>query len=100
MTTNILTAIVTAYCACTNCCGPNAKGITADGHKAKQGITIAAPRSLPFGAKITIDGHTYTVQDRLAVRYDNRYDIYFRSHKKAKAFGIKTNQTIKIITKQ
>lgn len=92
MTTNILTAVVTAYCACRTCCGPNATGLTANGHKPTQGITVAASRSIPFGTKAIIGGVEYTVQDRLARRYDKRFDVYFAEHKDAKAFGIKTQQ--------
>ena len=84
-------AIITAYCACTICCGPKASGLTASGKSPVQGVTIAASRSIPFGTKIRINGHTYTVQDRLAKRYDSRIDIYFAKHKDAKAFGIHTN---------
>ena len=87
MITNI---IVTAYCACKLCCGPNAHNITADGHKPVQGITIAASRRIPFGSKIVIAGHTYTVQDRLARRYDNRIDIFFNNHRDALRFGKRT----------
>jgi 3D (Asp-Asp-Asp) domain-containing protein len=82
--------IITAYCACTICCGPSASGLTASGKRPVEGVTIAASRSIPFGSRITIDGHTYTVQDRLAKRYDSRIDVYFREHKAAKKFGKKT----------
>jgi 3D (Asp-Asp-Asp) domain-containing protein len=51
-----------------------------------------------LGSTVHVNGKTYTVQDRLAKRYDSRFDIYFESHEKAKQFGIKTNQTVTIIT--
>lgn len=89
MITNL---IVTAYCQCVICCGPNAHGITADGHKPVQGVTVAASRSIPFGTHIVIDKHIYTVQDRLAKRYDNRVDIYFNNHKDALRFGKQKKQ--------
>lgn len=98
MTTNILTAVITAYCSCKVCCGPNAKGITANGNRPIQGVTIAASRSLPFGTKVVTSYGVYEVQDRLAKRYDSRFDIYFDSHEKAKQFGIKRNQQVKVIT--
>ena len=85
MITNL---IVTAYCACTICCGPNAKGITASGKRPIEGITIAASRQYHFGTKVAINGHVYIVQDRLAKKYDNRVDIYFNRHSDAKKFGI------------
>ena len=97
--TNLLTMVITAYCSCSLCCGKNAKhGLTASGAKPKQGITIAAPRAIPIGSKVIIQGHTYTVQDRLAKKYDSRIDIYFSFHEEAKKFGIRTNQ-VRIITK-
>lgn len=98
MTTNIITAIITGYCACKTCCGPNAKGITANGNKPTQSVTVAASRRIPFGSTAIINGNAYVVQDRLAKRYDSRFDIYFAKHSDAKKFGIKTNQ-ITVITK-
>lgn len=97
MLTNILTATVTAYCSCRICCGPNAKGITANGKTPTQGITIAASRSIKFGSLVIVKNHTYRVEDRLARKYDNRFDIYFKSHKEAKAWG---KQTLKVIVIQ
>lgn len=94
MTTNILTAIITAYCACKVCCGPNAKGINATGNKPIENHSIAASRSISFGSKIRIGGKEYTVDDRLAKRYDGRFDIYMRDHREAKKFGIRTNKVI------
>lgn len=94
----ITNAIITAYCACTNCCGPNATGLTAAGRPPVQGITIAGPRAFPLGTKVSINGHSYVVQDRTAKRYDGRWDIYFASHKEARNFGRRTN-TVTIITK-
>ena len=87
MLTNL---VVTAYCACQICCGKHATGLTADGHVPRQGITVAASRSLPFGTRLVINGHTYTVQDRLALAYDSRVDIYFKRHRDAKKFGQQT----------
>lgn len=82
---------VTAYCKCKTCCGKWAKyGNTASGVKPKQGVTIAATRSIPFGTKVQIAGvGLRTVQDRLAYRYDDRIDLYFDSHMEALKFGIK-----------
>ena len=96
MTTNILTAVITAYCCCAKC--TKGTGKTANGKIPTQGITIAASRSLPFGTKVVTSYGVYEVQDRLAKRYDSRFDIYFDSHEKAKQFGIKRNQQVKVIT--
>jgi 3D (Asp-Asp-Asp) domain-containing protein len=86
MITNL---VVTAYCACSICCGPHPSGLTASGKKPIEGITVAASRQYPFGTRLMIEGHTYIVQDRLAKRYDDRVDIYFSKHKDAKKFGLK-----------
>jgi len=108
MITNIITATITAYCACKEVC-TKGTGITANGQKPIQGITIAASRTIPFGSKVIVPSsillfsplqgsNNFTVQDRLAKRYDSRFDIYYKSHADAKKFGIKTNQTVTIIT--
>lgn len=79
---------LTAYCACKKCCGKT-NGITASGVKAVQGVTVAADtRVLPFGTKIIIDGHEYTVQDRGGAIKGNKIDIFFDSHQKALEFGV------------
>lgn len=97
MITNIITATVTAYCHCVLCCSEQ-NGVTANGLRPKQGVTIAASRQIPFNSSIIYQGHTYTVQDRLSKKYDSRFDIYFRSHKEALKFGIKHKQQVTIIT--
>jgi len=98
MITNIIVATLTAYCSCIKCCGPNAKGITANGQRPKENYTIAASRNIPFNSKVIVGNTSYVVQDRLAKRYDSRFDSYFAKHSDPKQFGIKTNQQITIIT--
>lgn len=89
-------ATITAYCACTLCCGPNATGLTASGTRPIQGITVAAPRSIPFGTRVYISGVGWrVVQDRTARRYDGRYDVYHNSHRAAINYG-KQKRTITI----
>lgn len=78
---------LTAYCDCVKCCGKT-DGITASGVKATEGVTVAADRSLPFGTKIYIDGHEYTVQDRGGAIKGNKIDVYFDSHQDALEFGV------------
>ncbi|MBR3646464.1 MAG: 3D domain-containing protein [Lachnospiraceae bacterium] len=79
---------VTAYCPCAHCCGKNT-GITASGTKATAGRTIAADTSvLPFGTKVNINGHTYTVEDRGGAIKSNKIDIYFDTHQEALNFGV------------
>ena len=85
-------ATVTAYCACTKCCGVmGGTGITASGKQAVQGITVAASRSIPLGTRVHIEGvGVRVVQDRLATRYDDRVDVFFAKHADAVKFGKKT----------
>jgi 3D (Asp-Asp-Asp) domain-containing protein len=111
MLTNIIYATITAYCACTTCCGPDARGITASGKRPLQGLTIAAPRAVPFGTKVFIaqdvlrsrglatptGWNGFVVQDRLSKRYDSRFDVYFTRHADARKFGIKTNQQVIVV---
>lgn len=97
--TNIITAVVTFYCACTNCCGPNAQGITASGARVKEGVTIAAPRSVPFGTRVHVEGVGWrVVQDRMSRRYPDRWDVYLADHRKALKAGI-GRRKITIVTK-
>jgi 3D (Asp-Asp-Asp) domain-containing protein len=80
---------VSAYCHCSPICTRRGDGITASGARVREGITIAAPRSIPFGTRIHIPGAGWrTVQDRLSRRYDHRLDIYFTSHRAALQWGI------------
>lgn len=80
---------VTAYCACEKCCGKWSKyQKTASGATPKEGVTCAAPRRLPFGTVLQIQGvGRRVVQDRLAPRFDHRIDVFFQSHQKALEFG-------------
>ena len=84
-------ATVTAYCACTKCCGVmGGTGITASGKQARQGVTVAASRSIPMGTRLRIEGvGVRVVQDRLAPRYDDRVDVFFTRHEDAVRFGKK-----------
>lgn len=80
---------ITGYCSCASCCGKTT-GITASGTKAKAGRTIAADTSvLPFGTKVIINGHTYTVEDRGGAIRGNKIDLYFSSHAKALEWGVR-----------
>lgn len=87
------TATVTAYCPCAICCGPmGGTGITASGQQARQGVTVAASRGIPFGTRLRIEGvGVRVVQDRLATRHDGRVDVYFARHEDAVRFGKKTD---------
>ena len=86
---------ITAYCSCAKCCGKT-DGITASGTKVKAGRTIAAPKNFPFGTKIMINGHIYTVEDRGGAIKGNRIDIYFDTHEEALKFGVKNIEIFKV----
>lgn len=88
---------VTAYCPCKLCRGVHSDGITASGAKA-EGKLIAAPRSIPFGTWIDIDGYGYAeVLDRGGAIKGRRLDILFTDdkekgltgHEKALEWGVK-----------
>lgn len=80
---------ITAYCACSKCCGQWANGITANGETAIEGITIAADTSvLQFDTRVMIAGQEYTVQDTGGAIKGNRIDIYMQEHAAALAYGV------------
>lgn len=79
---------ITGYCSCAKCCGKTT-GRTASGTTATAGRTIAASSALPFGTQVSINGHTYTVEDRGGAIKGNRIDIYFSSHSEALAWGVR-----------
>ena len=63
----------------------------------KPGITVAGPRSIPFGTRVWIEGvGVRVVQDRLARKYDGRFDVFFASHKEALRFG-KRSLKVKVL---
>lgn len=79
---------VTHYCACTKCCGPNAKGITASGKRVAVGM-VAMSSYYPFGTQIMINGIMYTVEDRGGSGIENniaRVDIFVPDHNEALRF--------------
>ena len=80
---------LTAYCACSRCCGEWTNGITATGTTATQGRTIAVdPNVIPYGTEVVINGNTYIAEDcGGAIKY-NKIDIYFDSHQEALNFGV------------
>lgn len=86
--------IATSYCACVLCCGHKATGITAIVRPPVEGITIAAPRSIPLGTLVRLElpalrwTNVFRVEDRTARRYDGRWDVYIEDHQKARRFGL------------
>ena len=89
----VLQMEVTAYCACTECCGPNAQGITASGKNVyyNDGQFVAADKMLKFGTKLIIPGYAGSkpveVTDRGGAIKGNKLDVYFHSHTEALKWG-------------
>ena len=77
---------LTAYCTCSICCGKWAGGGTASGAAPTPGRTVAMA-GVPFGTKLSINGHIYTVEDR-GTAYGH-VDILMASHSQALQFGLK-----------
>ena len=77
---------ISAYCPCEKCC-LKSDGITASGTQAMAGRT-AAMNGVPFGTKIVIDGHEYTVEDRGGGLGSKIIDIYFDTHDEALNSGL------------
>jgi len=86
--------LVTAYCPCKICCGPNAHGITASGRPVSfnDGHFIAADTNLlPFGSKLIIPGYdngeAVPVIDRGGAIVGNHIDVFFPQHQEAVDWG-------------
>lgn len=77
---------LTAYCTCSICCGKWAGGGTASGAALTPGRTVAMA-GVPFGTKLSINGHIYVVEDR-GTAYGH-VDILMASHEEALQFGAK-----------
>lgn len=86
---NLGTFKLTAYCACPECCGNWADGITFTGTEATPGRTIAVdPDVIPLGSTVEINGQTYVAEDIGGAIQGNRIDIFFPSHADALQFGV------------
>lgn len=56
---------------------------------------IACPRAIPLGTTVGVNGKQYTCLDRLAQKYDHRFDISFDQDLKAAInFGKQTHDVI------
>lgn len=90
--------LVTAYCPCTLCCGPNAAGKTSTGKDAYRHEGVAAdPTAIPYGTRLTIPTVGSRVVDdtgaamRRSWRSQRIYhlDLRFKSHEEARRWGRK-----------
>lgn len=68
--------------------------ITASNREVREGV-IACPRKYKFGTQVEIDSKIYVCEDRMAIKYDDRFDIWMASKQEALVFG-KQVKTIKI----
>ena len=83
----------TAYCPCTICCGPNAKGITALGLPAKPGVVAVDPRVIPLGTRVYVDGYGYALAaDTGSAIKGNRIDICYETHDEALRWGMRNTK--------
>ena len=85
---------VSAYCPCSICCGTDSVGITASGHRIREGDRfVAAPPEIPFYTRLIVpgyaDGLPVEVLDRGSAIQGKRLDCYFPTHQEAKNWGIK-----------
>ncbi len=83
----------TAYCPCTKCCGPNAKGVTALGLPAKPGVIAVDPRIVPLGTRVYVDGYGYALAaDTGSAIKANRIDVCFETHEEALRWGMRNTK--------
>lgn len=73
------------------------------GKRPVAGITMAGPRRLALGTQVTLEGvfpqpRVFTIQDRLARRFDDRFDIFFAKHDDAVRFGVRRHVTVYVGT--
>ena len=77
--TNLL-AVVTAYCLASQPC--------ASGSWPHIGM-VAAPKSIPFGTHVLIEGREFVVEDRMGRAYPDGWDIWMPTEKECRQFGRK-----------
>lgn len=71
--------LVTAYCPSYEC-GALGHGITASGTRAVEGVTVACPRTLPFGTRLAIEGVGVRVcEDRGSAIRGKHLDLFVGS---------------------
>lgn len=62
---------------------------TSTGTTPTVGRTVAVdPKVIPYGSKVTINGHTYIAEDCGGAIKGNRVDILFATHQEALEFGV------------
>ena len=80
----------TGYCNCSSCAGQWAGAATASGTRPRENHTIAVDkRIIPLGTKVRIGDETYVAEDTGGAIKGNKIDVYYASHGKAMAHGVK-----------
>ena len=80
--------VVTGYCSCPLCCGPNATGLTASGTKAAPGTMAADPAIFPLGTQLNVPDYGEGVVEDAGARVKGyQIDVWFPTHAEAKAWG-------------
>lgn len=84
-----MTVIVTAYCACSICCGASADGKTATGRSAALKGVAVDPKLIPLGSRLDIPGYgNWQLADDVGGAIKGKHiDIRFKTHKEAKKWG-------------
>lgn len=91
---------VTAYCACSKCCGKHADGITASGKPVRSGMIATDWRHLPRGTRVRLSfapGKTFVVEDKGGAIKGRRIDVFIPSHRDALKFGIRRKTKVWIV---
>ena len=85
---NLGTFRITYYCGCYSC-SEGWGNMTATGKIAKEGRTIAVdPKVIPYGTKVSINGHTYVAEDCGGAIKGNDIDIYLEDHDRVYKGGV------------
>ncbi len=89
-------ALVTAYCPCRQCCGPEARGITSTGQDARRSGCAVDPKWIRYGCRVRIPGIGWRTADDTgsAMRAHGEQgiihvDVRMASHTQALKFGVR-----------
>lgn len=81
---------IAAYCACEECCGRWADGITATGLPAEPGIVAVDPEVIPLGSTVIIDGQKYLAADTGSGVTGNHVDVFMVDHAATVEHGVQS----------
>ena len=91
----VLCADITFYTPWETCPGGEASLCTnAAGKRPTEGISIACPRRYRLGTKIRAFGGDFICDDRTALKYDGRFDIFIADYALAKEIGIQETEVL------